>query len=95
MRAYECMFIISPQLDEENTEAVIAKFDKLITDQGGEVTKTDRMGRRRLAYEIDGNMEGYYTILYFNAEPTLVAELDRVFLITEGVIRHLIVRKDG
>ncbi|HOS50481.1 MAG TPA: 30S ribosomal protein S6, partial [Bacillota bacterium] len=44
------MFIISPQLDEENTEAVIAKFDKLITDQGGEVTKTDRMGRRRLAY---------------------------------------------
>ncbi len=89
------MFIISPQLDEENTEAVIAKFDKLITDQGGEVTKTDRMGRRRLAYEIDGNMEGYYTILYFNAEPTLVAELDRVFLITEGVIRHLIVRKDG
>jgi len=95
VRAYECMFIISPQLDEENTEAVIAKFDKLITDQGGEVTKTDRMGRRRLAYEIDGNMEGYYTILYFNAEPTLVAELDRVFLITEGVIRHLIVRKDG
>ena len=95
MRAYECMFIISPQLDEEKTEAVIAKFDDLIVKNGGEVTKTDRMGRRRLAYEIDGNMEGYYTILYFNAEPGLVAELDRVFLITEGVIRHLIVRKDG
>ena len=95
MRAYECMFIISPQLDEENTEAVVAKFDKLITDQGGEVTKTDRMGRRRLAYEIDGNMEGFYTILYFNAEPTLAAELDRVFKITDGVIRHLIVRKEA
>ncbi|HOA15317.1 MAG TPA: 30S ribosomal protein S6 [Bacillota bacterium] len=95
MRAYECMFIISPQLDEEKTEAVIAKFDDLIVKNGGEVTKTDRMGRRRLAYEIDGNMEGFYTILYFNAEPTLAAELDRVFKITDGVIRHLIVRKEA
>lgn len=95
MRAYECMFIISPQLDEEKTEAVITKFADLIAKNGGEVTKTDKMGRRRLAYEIDGNMEGFYTILYFNAEPTLAAELDRVFKITDGVIRHLIVRKEA
>jgi len=95
VRAYECMFIISPQLDEEKTEAVITKFADLIAKNGGEVTKTDKMGRRRLAYEIDGNMEGFYTILYFNAEPTLAAELDRVFKITDGVIRHLIVRKEA
>lgn len=95
MRAYECMFIISPQLDEEKTETVITKFADLIVKNGGEVTKTDKMGRRRLAYEIDGNMEGFYTILYFNAEPTLAAELDRVFKITDGVIRHLIVRKEA
>lgn len=95
MRAYECMFIIAPQLDEEKTEAVITKFENLITSNSGEITKTDRMGRRRLAYEIDENMEGYYVILYFNAEPTLAAELDRVFKITDGVIRHLIVRKDA
>lgn len=94
VRAYECMFIISPAFDEEKTEATIAKFSQIVVDNGGEVTKTDRMGRRRLAYEIDDNMEGYYVILYFNAEPTLVAELDRVFKITDGVIRHLIVRKD-
>ena len=94
MRAYECMFIISPLFDEEKTEATIAKFDQLIVNNGGVVTKTDRMGRRRLAYEIDDHMEGYYTILYFDAEPTLAAELDRVFKITDGVIRHLIVRKD-
>ena len=94
MRAYECMFIVSPLFDEEKTEATIAKFDQLIVTNGGVVTKTDRMGRRRLAYEIDNNMEGYYTILYFDAEPTLAAELDRVFKITDGVIRHLIVRKD-
>lgn len=95
MRAYECMFIIAPQLDEEKTEDVITKFENLITSNSGEITKTDRMGRRRLAYEIDENMEGYYVILYFNAEPTLAAELDRVFKITDGVIRHLIVRKDA
>ena len=95
MRAYECMFIVSPLFDEEKTEATIAKFDQLIVSNGGVVTKTDRMGRRRLAYEIDGNMEGYYTILYFDAEPTLAAELDRVFKITDGVIRHLIVRKEA
>jgi small subunit ribosomal protein S6 len=94
VRAYECMFIISPLFDEEKTEAIIAKFSQLVVNNGGEVTKTDKMGRRRLAYEIDNNMEGYYTILYFNAEPTLVAELDRVFKITDGIIRHLIIRKD-
>jgi small subunit ribosomal protein S6 len=94
VRSYENMFIISPQFDEEKVEATIAKFEQLIVNNGGEVTKTDRIGRKRLAYEIDGNMEGFYVILYFNADPTLVTELDRVFKITDGIVRHMVIRKD-
>ncbi|MEA4882797.1 MAG: 30S ribosomal protein S6 [Clostridia bacterium] len=94
MHAYESMFIISSQQSEEQADSLIAKFEELITSNGGELVKTDRMGRRRLAYQIGDDLEGYYTVLYFNATGATVAELERVFKITDGVIRYLIIRKD-
>ncbi len=94
VHAYETMFLLNPSLSEEEYEAMIAKFGELIQSNGGEVTKTDRRGRRRLAYEIEDCSEAWDAIHYFNAPSELVAELERVYRITDAVIRYLIIRQD-
>ena len=91
MREYEVMFIVRP-LEEEQTEAVIAKFEKLINANGGAISKLDRWGKRRLAYEIDDLAEGFYCLIFFSAGPAAVAELDRVLKITDEILRHMIIR---
>ncbi len=93
MRDYETMFIVRPDLEEEAIEATIAKFQALVTGGGGTVGKVDRWGKRRLAYEIAGHTEGLYVVMEFSAEAAVARELERVFRITDEVIRHLIVRK--
>ncbi len=92
MKAYEVMYIVKP-VEEEAFEAVVAKFEKLITDNGGTVEKTDRWGKKRLAYEIQKLTEGIYVLVTFSAEPAAVKELDRVLKITDEILRHMIVRK--
>lgn len=67
MNAYESMFIVEPQVEEESFEAIVSKFENLVNTNGGEVVKTDRLGKRRLAYEIDDRTEGIYVDMYFNA----------------------------
>lgn len=94
MRNYEILFILRPDMTEEEVEASREKIKSIITDNGGEVTKVDNMGKRRLAYEIRDYREGIYTVIYFTANETMVKELDRVVRITEDIIRHLIVRND-
>lgn len=94
MRNYEILFILRPDMTEEEVEASREKIKSIITDNGGEVTKVDNMGKRRLAYEIRDYREGIYTVVYFTADETMVKELDRVVRITEDIIRHLIVRND-
>ena len=94
MNAYESMFIVEPQVEEESFEAIVSKFENLVNTNGGEVVKTDRLGKRRLAYEIDDRTEGSYVDMYFNATGETVAELERVFKLTEEILRYLIVRKD-
>lgn len=94
MRNYEILFILRPDMTEEEVEASREKIKSIITDNGGEVTKVDNMGKRRLAYEIRDYREGIYTVVYFTANETMVKELDRVVRITEDIIRHLIVRND-
>lgn len=94
MRNYEMMYIINPTLDEEATTALVAKFDAIITNNGGEITKTDKWGRRKLAYEIAKQKDGFYVLTYFKAEPPVIAELDRVLKLTEGILKHMIVRED-
>lgn len=93
MRAYEVMYIIRPELDEEQTTAVIEKFKNLIENNGGEIAKLDKWGKRKLAYEIKRSREGFYVLIEFNGEAEAVAELDRVFRITDEVLKHLIIRK--
>lgn len=91
MRKYELMYIIRPELDQEAVDAVVAKIQGVITNQQGEVTSHELMGKRRLAYEINKIRDGIYVLTQFNADPNSVAELDRILRITDEVIRHLIV----
>lgn len=93
MKKYEVIFIVKPA-EEEATNAVIAKFENLIKNNGGEVEKIDRWGKKRLAYEIKDFVDGYYCIFNFSAEPPVVAELDRVMKITDEILKHMIVKEE-
>lgn len=93
MRKYEIVFIVK-SLDEEATNAVIEKFSKLIAANGGTIDKEDRWGKRRLAYEIKKEVEGFYVIFYVTCPSTCVDECDRVMKITDEILKHMIVRSD-
>lgn len=90
MRKYEVMYIVRPDADEDAVKAAVEKFQNIIVNGGGEVTKSDVMGKRRLAYEINKLRDGYFVLVNFNAEPAVVAELERVMKISDEVIRYLI-----
>ncbi len=94
MREYELMFIIRPDLDEEKTEATIAKFNSLLESQGATDIKVDKWGKRRLAYDIADQREGFYVVINFKSGAAAVQELERVLKITDEVLRHLIVKKE-
>lgn len=94
MRKYETIFILNPAFDEEAVKINIEKFKGVIENGGGTVDNVDFWGKRKLAYEINKNTEGYYTLVNFSANPELPKELDRVFRITDGVIRHIIVKEE-
>ena len=96
MRHYEAMFSVDAETDDETLTAIMAKYSKVVTDGGGEVSevgKWDR-GRRQLAYAINKRREGIYVLLQFVADPTVPAELDRIFRIGEDTFRHVIVRQN-
>ena len=93
MKKYETIFILNPAFDEETVKANIEKFKGVIENGGGTVENVDFWGKRKLAYEIKKVSEGYYTLVNFTANPELPKELDRIFRITDGVIRHIIVNE--
>ena len=93
MAKYETMLITSAALDEEASSALIGKFKSLI-EANGTIDSIDEWGKRRLAYPNNDLMEGYYVLMTFNAAAAIPAELDRIFRITDGVMRSLIVCKD-
>lgn len=95
MRNYETIFVMNPSLDEEAVKAMIEKFKGIIENGGGTVENVDFWGKRRLAYEINKVNEGIYTLVNFTAGTELPTELDRVFKITDGIIRHIIVKKEN
>ena len=89
---YEAMVVFSVKNGEEAVKALVAKFNEMITAEGSEVSM-DEWGKRKLAYEIDDQTEGYYVLYTFTSAPDFPAELDRVLKITEGVMRSLITVK--
>ena len=95
MRKYETIFILNPSFEEEAVKATIEKFKGVIENGGGTVENVDFWGKRKLAYEISKVSEGYYTLINFTAGTELPRELDRIFRITEGVIRHIIVKEEA
>jgi len=92
MNKYEMLYIIANDIEDEAKEAVIAKFEKIVTDNGGSVEKIDKWGTKKLAYEIDYKAEGYYVLMTFTAAPTLNKELERVAGISDEVIRQMITK---
>ncbi|MPQ43767.1 30S ribosomal protein S6 [Clostridium tarantellae] len=95
MRKYETIFVAHPSLDEEAVKALIEKFKGVIENGAGTVDNVDFWGKRKLAYEISKVNEGFYTLINFTASPELPKELDRVFRITDGIIRHIIVKEEN
>ena len=95
MRKYETIFILHPSLDEEAVKVNIEKFKGVIENGGGTVENVDFWGKRKLAYEIAKVNEGFYTLINFEANTELPKELDRVFRITDGVIRHIVVKQEN
>lgn len=89
---YELMYIINPNLSEEETAAVVEKF-KALVEQNGMLEEMEEMGKRKLAYEINYISEGYYVLVKFTSGPDFPAELDRVLGITDGILRSLITRR--
>jgi len=94
MRKYEVIYIIKPELDEEKTASVVERFASLITNTGGEITKTEQWGKKRLAYEVNDYREGYYVLVRFTGEPAVAHELERVFKITDEVLRFIVIREE-
>ena len=95
MKKYETIFILDPSFDEEAVKASIEKFKGVIENGGGTVENVDEWGKRKLAYEIAKVNEGFYTLINFEANTELPSELDRIFRITDGVIRHIIVKEEA
>ncbi len=91
---YETIMVLNTKLDEDATKALVEKFTGLIA-ANGTVESVDEWGKRRLAYEIQDETEGFYVLVNFESDPSFVKELTRVYQITDGVLRTIVVRKDG
>lgn len=89
MRAYETLYILQPDIEEENRKALVEKFNDVATNQGATLEKVNEWGNRRLAYEINDFKQGYYVLMQYQAETTVPKELERVLHITDGVLRVL------
>ena len=91
---YELVFIVSPDLAEDAAKAMLEKFTGLITTNGGIIDNVSEWGKKKLAYPIDDYTEGYYYVVNFTSVASLPAELSRVFNITDGILRDLIISLD-
>lgn len=95
MRDYELMYIARPNLEASQYEALQERVTGLIARDGGELTGLEVWGKRKLAYPIKHELDGYYVVLAFRGGDKLVQELNRVLYITDEILRHKIFRLDG
>ena len=91
---YENLFIVNMKDGEEAVKALVEKFVTLIKENAEDV-EVNEWGKRRLAYPIEDLNEGYYVLVTFKADPAFPAELERIFSITEGIMRSMVVRQDA
>lgn len=93
MRRYESVWVVHGDLPDEEVQATIDKFGKIITNQGGVLVGIDEWGRRKLAYKIKGTFRGFYLAADFAGQPAMVRELERNYRIDDRVIRYLTIKK--
>ena len=91
---YEVLYLLDPNLSEEDTTALVARF-KDLAESRGSVSEVDEWGKRKLAYPINDLDEGYYVLMTFTADPAFPAELDRLMRINVSVMRSIIVSKEA
>lgn len=93
-RPYELMYIVKPTLDDEAVEGVAAKVDELLKGLGATLDKTEKRGRKKLAYEVKDFKDGFYMLTNFHFDPAQLKEFERLLKLNEDVIRHLLIRLD-
>ena len=92
---YEIMFIVRPDLEENAVKDVAKSFEKILTDNGAKITESKDLGQKELAYEIKNHKTGFYFLINLEANDSkALNEFDRLALINEDVIRHLIIKED-
>ena len=94
MRIYENLFIVKPDATEEEIDALVEQMSKNVTTAGGTIDKVEKWGKRRLAYRVEKNREGFYVLLQFSSEPEIVKEFERRMRVQDSVIKFLTVRID-
>ena len=94
MNQYESIIIVNPNLDETALKAVEEKFTGLI-NENGKVENVENMGKKKLAYEIKKHNEGTYLLFNFEAQPDSIKELERVYRITDDIMKFIVVRKEA
>lgn len=93
MNKYDSVVIINPTVDEEGMKALISRYTDLINNDG-KVESVDELGKRELAYSVKKFDEGFYTVFHFEANPSLITELERNFRITDEIIKFMTIKKD-
>ena len=94
MRTYEALYIISPELDDNAIQTVIADVEKFITTSGGTIVRSEVLGKRKLAYTIKKHTDGVYVVLRFIANPDSIKRLEQQLKLTESIIRYMVLYLD-
>ncbi len=92
MKSYEMLYVLDNSVADEAKEALVAKFEGIVTSMGGEVVSTEKTGAKKLPYPIRYKTEGYYVLMKFNSEADVVKELDRIAGLSDDVLRRMIVK---
>ncbi len=93
-RDYELAFILQPEVNEEQTRVVLDRVEQVVTNHSGQIVRVNQWGRRRLAYPIQHNRDGFYVFIDMILTPETVIELDRTLKVSEDVLRYMIKRRD-
>src|SRR5215510_5900158 len=94
MRNYEIMFIVNPNTPEEDIDKINGQIEAIITSGGGTIDKIEKMGKRRLAYEVDKHREGYYVLFVMAANGDIIKECERRLRVMDAIIKYITVRTD-
>ena len=94
MNQYETVFILTPVLSDEQMKETVAKFEKVLTDNGAEILNKEAWGLKKLAYNIEKKTSGFYSLVEFKAEPAVIAKLETAYRRDEKVIRYMTVKLD-